>query len=412
MSNHKKALIVLENCFVPLDVRVWYEATTLRDAGWQPTIVCPAPTGVHAANSVPVPFGQAVDIEGIKVYFFPLTFAEGGVAAYLHEYLSAFTAIARLSWAAWRSNGFDVIHLCNPPDIFFPLAWLYRMLGARVVFDHHDLFPEAISHSFGGRTGRLLHGLASVMEYLTFHTAHVTMSTNESYRQVAIDRGRLSPDRVLVLRNGPKMQEFCPVEPVPALKQGFDHMVCYAGMMGPQDGVYELLDSIRHIVHGMGCNDVLFALLGDGAVYAEALEMVGDWRLDGTVHMPGMIRDKELLRQYLCTADVCVSPEPLTPLNERSTFIKIGEYMAMGKPVVAYDLPESRHTAQDAALFVETGDAKAFGEAVVALLHDAGLRHKMGEAGRQRFVNELSWEHQQRNLLRAYELASARNRLD
>ncbi len=412
MSNHKKALIVLENCFVPLDIRVWYEATTLRDAGWQPTIVCPAPTGVHAANSVPVPFGQAVDIEGIKVYFFPLTFATGGVAAYLREYLSAFMAIARLSWTAWRSDRFDVIHLCNPPDIFFPVAWLYRMLGARVVFDHHDLFPEAISHSFGGRSGRLLHGLASVMEYLTFHTAHVTMSTNESYRQVAMDRGRLAPDRVLVLRNGPKVQEFSPVEPVPALKQGFDHMVCYAGMMGPQDGVYELLDSIRYIVHGMGCNDILFALLGDGAVYSEALEMVGDWRLDGTVHMPGMIRDKELLRQYLCTADVCVSPEPLTPLNERSTFIKIGEYMAMGKPVVAYNLPESRHTAQDAALFVEPGDAKAFGEAVVALLHDAGLRHKMGKAGRQRFVNELSWEHQQRNLLRAYELASARNRVN
>jgi glycosyltransferase involved in cell wall biosynthesis len=184
-------------------------------------------------------------------------------------------------------------------------------------------------------------------------------------------------------------------------------MVCYAGMMGQQDGVYELLNAIRHIVHEMGCLDIMFALLGDGAAYSEALGMVSDWRLNGSVQMPGMIRDKLLLRQYLCTADVCVSPEPLTALNERSTFIKIGEYMAMGKPIVAFDLAESRHTAQEAALYVEPGNVQAFGEARVALLHDAELRRKMGEMGRQRFVDQLSWEHQQRNLLSAYALALA-----
>jgi glycosyltransferase involved in cell wall biosynthesis len=285
------------------------------------------------------------------------------------------------------------------------LALFYRLLGVRVVFDHHDLFPELISHHYPGLGGRLLYAVARLMEFLTFRTAHVTMSTNESYRRVARDRGRVPADRVLVLRNGPRVKEFKPVEPVPALKQGFDHMVCYAGVMGQQDGVFELLASIRYVVHELRRRDILFVLLGDGAVRSEALAKVSEWNLDASVDMPGMIKDKELLRQYLCTADVCVSPEPLTPLNNRSTFIKIGEYMAMGKPVVAYNLDETRHTAQEAALYAEPGNIEAFGEAIVAVLDDTELGHRMGELGRQRILEHLSWEHQQQNLFRAYALA-------
>jgi glycosyltransferase involved in cell wall biosynthesis len=415
MPHSKKALIILENSAIPLDVRVWYEATTLRDAGWQSTVICPAPkqytattcapAGVPVTSAMAVTTGDLVDLEGVTAYYFPLVSAEDRASGYLGEYLSAFFAIARLSWAVWRLDRFDIIHLSNPPDIFFPLAFLYRLLGARVVFDHHDLFPETIAHRYPGLAGRLLRVVAIVMEYLTFRSAHIVVSTNESYRRVARGRGRVSPDRVLVLRNGPKVSEFKPVEPVPALKRGFSHMVCYAGTMGLEDGVFELIESIHYVVHELGRHDILFVLLGDGSVRSEALTRVSEWNLDTSVDMPGMIRDKGLLRQYLCTADVCVSPEPMTPFNNRSTFIKIGEYMAMGKPVVAYNLDESRHTAQEAALYVAPGNVEAFGEAIVALLDDPELSREMGKMGRQRVLDQLSWEHQQQNLLRAYALA-------
>lgn len=405
MAHSKKALIVVENSFVPFDIRVWYEATTLRDTGWQAVVICPTPTGAHAIQAASDTVTSPRDLEGVAVYHFPLPFAKRGIVNYLTEYLSAFIAIARLSWHVWRQGHFDIIHFCNPPDIFFPIGLFYRLLGARVVFDHHDLFPEFITYRYPGLVGKLLYALARVTEYLTLHSAHVILSANESYRQIAMERGRVPADRILVLRNGPKVKEFTPVEPDPTLKQGFRYMVCYAGVMGQQDGVCELIDSIQYVVHDLGRRDILFVLVGDGAVRPQAQARVVEWGLDAFVDMPGMIRDKERLRRYLCTADVCVSPEPLTPLNNHSTFIKVGEYLAMGKPVVAYNLNETRYTAQEAALYAEPGNVKAFGQAIVTLLDDPERRRHMGELGYQRVLEHLSWERQQQNLLRAYALA-------
>jgi glycosyltransferase involved in cell wall biosynthesis len=327
------------------------------------------------------------------------------VKDYLNEYLTAWTSIARLSWRVWRKERFDIIQFCNPPDIFFPIGLFYRLLGARVVFDHHDLSPEVVKWRFSGLVGTLLYVFARAAEYLTFRTANAVMSTNQSYRKVAMGRGRVPADRVFILRNGPKSEEFVPVEAIPALKRGLPYMACYVGVMGPDDGVLELLASIRHIVHDMGRHDILFALLGDGAIRPQALAQVKAWGLESVVDMPGMIRDKLVLRQYMSTADVCLSPEPLTPLNTRSTFIKIGEYMAMGKPIVASDLHESRYTAQEAAMYVVPGNAQEFGQAIVTLLADPERRRNMGEFGRQRFLNHLSWEHQKHNLFEAYAVA-------
>ncbi len=405
MSHSRKVLIVIENSAVPFDPRVWPEATTLRDAGWTVTVICPDIVEVHPDQKAAGKTVEPEDLDGVIVYRFPLAMAMEGVADYLVEYLSAFSAIARLSWRVWRRDHFDIIHFCNPPDIFFPIAIVYRLLGARVVFDHHDLFPEFVASRYRGLPGRLFYAMARVTEYLTFRSANAVLSTNESYRRIAIERGGVSADRVRVVRNGPKRGQFTPVEPVPALKRGFPYSACYVGVMGHEDGVLELLLSIRYIVHDLGRRDILFVLLGEGAVYSQALEQVAAQGLEGVVVMPGVIRDKLLLRQHLCTADVLLSPEPLTPLNAHSTFIKIGEYMAMGKPVVAYDLVESRYTAQESAVYVRPGDIQGFGRAIVALLDDSERRQRMGALGRQRFLNHLSWEDQQGELLRAYTTA-------
>jgi glycosyltransferase involved in cell wall biosynthesis len=405
MANNRKVLIIEENNAVPFDRRVWQEATTLRDADWSVTVICPAAIGVtpdQNASGRPI---QRESLDGITVYRFPLTFATGGFAGYLAEYLLAFIAIARLSWRVWCHEHFDLIQFCNPPDIFFPIGLFYRLLGARVIFDHHDLFPELIARRYSGMTGKLLYVLSRMTEYLTFHSANVVISTNQSYRQIAMGRGRVSEDHVIVLRNGPKSDEFVPVEPTSKLKRGFPYLACYAGVMGYEDGVLELISSIQYIIHEMDRRDILFILLGDGAIRSQALAQVNSWNLEAVIDMPGMIHDNFLLRQYLSTADVCLSPEPLTPLNAHSTFIKVGEYMAVGKPVVAYDLQETRFTAQEAALYATPGDVGDFGRAIAALMDDPERRRRMGEFGRQRFLSCLSWDHQKQNLFQAYNVA-------
>jgi len=343
----------------------------------------------------------------VTIYRFRLTFADKGALSYLIEYLSAFIAIARLSWRIWNKERFDIIHFCNPPDIFFPIALFYRMLGARVVFDHHDLFPEMIKSRFHGLGGRFLQTLARVSEFLTFRVANIVISTNESYRRIAIERGGRSEDHVFVVRNGPKIDQFVPVEPDPAIRRGYAHVAGYAGAMHQQDGVLELISVIRHIVHEMGRHDILFLLLGDGVVRPQALANVKAWGLESYVDMPGMILDRQILRRYMSSADLLLSPEPLTPFNAHSTFLKIGEYMAMGKPIVAFDLTETRYTAQEAAVYVPPDNIHEFGEAIVTLLDNPERRKRMGEVGRQRIIHRLGWEYQQQNLFRAYETALA-----
>lgn len=408
MSNNRRVLIVEENSFIPIDTRVWYEVTTLRDAGWDVSVICPKESDIHTGKSATKRTSTPENLEGVTVYRFPLTFAEHGLFDYLVEYFSAFTAIARLSWCVWRKGHFDIIHFCNPPDIFFPIAIFFRLLGARVIFDHHDLFPELVAWRYDGFVGKLLYGFARVTEYLTFRSANVVISTNQSYRQIGRERGNVPAERIVVVRNGPKRDEFTPVEAVLTLKRDFPYMACYAGVMGYEDGVLELLQSIRYIIQDLGRHDILFILLGDGSMRPQALATVKAWGLEDFIDFPGMVRDKLLLRQYLCTADVLLSPEPLTPLNAHSTFIKVGEYMAMGKPIVGYDLVETRYTAQDAAVYVEPGNETEFGRAIVALVDDPERRRLMGESGRQRLLNHLSWEHQQDELFRAYSIALVR----
>lgn len=405
MSKNRRVLIIEENNSVPFDPRVWQEATTLRDAGWSVTVICPAAIGSDPDQNALRRRVKREDLDGVVVYRFPLIVAEQGVSSYLSEYLAASVAIIRLSWQVWRQDRFDIIHFCNPPDIFFPIGLFYRLLGARVVFDHHDLFPELIAWRYSGLAGKLLYVISRMTEYLTFHSANAIISTNNSYRQIAMGRGRVAENRIVILRNGPKSDQFVPVEPIPALKRGLRYMACYAGVMGYEDGVLELLASIRYIVHELGRRDILFILLGDGAVRTQALAYVQTHRLEAFVDMPGMIHDNLILRQYLSTADVCLSPEPLTPLNAHSTFIKVGEYMAMGKPVVAYDLRETHYTAQEAAIYATPGNVQEYGQAIVTLLSDAELRRHMGEFARQRFLNCLSWDHQKQNLFQAYTVA-------
>ena len=400
-----KALIIVENNFVPIDRRVWYEATSLRDGGWKVSVICPAPRGAHSGRNSKSYRSKALTetIDGIDVYRFPLTFAEKGALDFLKEYIKSFISINMLAWKVWKKEGFDVIHICNPPEIFFPVGLFYRILGAKFLFDHHDLFPEMINWRFKGFKRRLFYPFARISEYLTYKSANKIIATNQSYKKIGLSRNAVKTEKISIIRNGPKIHEFTPVDPDLLLRKKFPYVACYVGIMGEDDGVSELVEVIRHVVSNLKRQDLLFILVGDGSDLPLVKQKVTDYGLDKFIEMPGMIRDDVLLRRYMCSADVLLSPEPWTPLNAHSTFIKIAEYMAMGKPIVAYDLKESRYTAREAAIFVPPGETLKYAEAILKLVDDEPLRKKMGETGQHRVRETLGWEYQQKTLVQEFE---------
>jgi glycosyltransferase involved in cell wall biosynthesis len=401
-----KALIIVENNSVPFDRRVWREACALKQAGWHVSVICPKSPQDDRLMFADSTAGDYEVLDGIHIYRYSLEFADPGFAAYFREYATALISSTRLSLRVLREQGFDVMQVCNPPDLFFPLGAFCRLLGKGFIFDHHDLFPESVEYRFKGTTGRWMHRFALLFERLTFRVANTVISTNESYRRAAIERGNVRPDHVFVVRNGPELSFSSMVEPDLTLKNGRPYLACYLGIMGVEDGLEPMMEAIRLVAIEMKRQDIQFVLIGDGSMRHYALERVSEWNLDGQVLLPGRLPD-EAVRRYLATADVCLSPDPYTPLNDLSTMNKIMDYMVFGKPTISFDLREARVSAGDSAVYVPCGDDRAFGEAIVNLVDDPQRRETMGVVGRQRIETELAWEHQEQHLLAAYAKALA-----
>ena len=379
-----RVLIIVQNLPVPFDRRVWLECRTLRDAGYDVTVVSPRGKG-QSAHQV---------VDGVSIHTYR-PYAPGGSAlGYVLEYAYSFLATAHQARKARRHGRFDVIQACNPPDIFWPLArWYRRRDGSRFVFDHHDLCPELFESRFSGGSSLALRGL-KLMERLTFRTADRVTSTNESYRAVAIRRGGKSPQHVTVVRTGPDPDAMKRIAPVPSERRGRPHLVAYLGVMGPQDGVDVVLAAAHHIVHGLGRTDISFTLMGGGDCHADLVAERDRLGLQDFVELPGRVPD-EYVAEVLSTADVGLSPDPLNPLNDVSTMNKTMEYMAFGLPVVAFDLVETRVSAADAAVYADPASGpRGLAEALVSVVDDAGSRALMAEVGRERVEEHLAWAHQ------------------
>ena len=300
---------------------------------------------------------------------------------------------------------FDVIQACNPPDLLFLVALPFKLRGARFVFDHHDLVPELFRSRFGA--GGPLLWATELLERATFRMADHVISTNESYRHVALTRGHMAPERTTVVRSAPDLTRFVPVPPDDTLRRGREHLVCYLGVMGPQDGVDYALRSLASLRDDLGRDDVQAAFLGHGDAWDDLVALAHELGLDDRVEFTGRVSDEDVAR-YLSTADVCLAPDPKNPLNDVSTMNKIVEYMAMSRPLVSFDLIEARVSAGDAAVYATPNDEREFARLIAELLDDPERRGHMGALGRQRVEQELSWEHSRRNLLEAYETLLAR----
>ncbi|MFF4470354.1 glycosyltransferase family 4 protein [Streptomyces sp. NPDC001599] len=388
----RRALILVENLSVPFDRRVWQEATTLRDAGWEVHVICPRGSKRDTE-------AEAV-VDGVRIHRYPLRAATGGPAGYLREYGAALWHTARL---ARRVGPVDVVHACNPPDLLFlPALWLKRR-GARFVFDQHDLIPELYLSRFG-RGKDLLYRAVCALERWTYRAADVVLATNESYKDVAIRRGGRRPDDVFVVRSAPATDRFQPVPPEPELKRGKPHLLCYLGVMGPQDGVDYALRALAKLRDEVGRTDWHAVFVGSGDAFDAMVELSRSLGLDDQVRFTGRIPDADLVR-HLSTADVCLSPDPRNPLNDVSTMNKVLEYMAMGRPIVSFDLREARVSAGESALYAPANDEAAFARLVARLLDDPDERARMGKIGQERVTGRLSWSNSQAALLAAYAAA-------
>ncbi|MEV3869651.1 glycosyltransferase family 4 protein [Streptomyces sp. NPDC049906] len=388
----RRALILVENLSVPFDRRVWQECTTLRDAGWEVHVICPRGTKRDTESYVV--------IDGVRIHRYPLRAATGGPAGYLREYGSALWHTARL---ARKVGPVHVVHACNPPDLLFLPALRLKRRGARFVFDQHDLVPELYLSRFD-RGEDLLYRAVCALERLTYRAADVVLATNESYRDVAVRRGGRSPEDVFVVRSAPAVERFQPVPPEAELKNGKPHLLCYLGVMGPQDGVDYALRALAKLRDDLKRTDWHAVFIGSGDAFDAMVELSRELGLSDQVQFTGRIPDADLVR-YLSTADVCLSPDPRNPLNDVSTMNKVLEYMAMGRPIVSFDLREARVSAADAAVYAPANDEAAFAELVALLLDDPEKRARMGKIGQERITGELSWRNSQRALLAAYAAA-------
>jgi glycosyltransferase involved in cell wall biosynthesis len=393
-----RVLILVENLPSPFDRRVWQEATALRDSGRTVTIICPTGRGCEKRYE---------EIDGIAIHRYPLSVEASGALGYALEYGLALFWTFALTWRVFFTRGFDVIHACNPPDLFFLVGVFFKLLGKRFVFDHHDINPELYEAKFGRRD--FFYRLLLLVERLTFRSADISIATNESYRRIAIERGGMDPDRVYVVRSGPSLERLKILPPNPKLKRGRKYLVGYVGVMGRQEGIDLLLQAVRSVVYCRKRHDIHFGIVGGGTALEDMKILAKELGIDDYVTFTGRVPDEQLLAM-LNTADVCVNPDVANEMNDKSTMNKIMEYMALGKPIVQFDLTEGRFSAQDASLYANRNDPRDMAAKIVELIDDPERRKAMGEFGRRRVENELEWRYEAPKLIAAYDALGRRRK--
>lgn len=390
-----RVLIIVQNLPVPFDRRVWLECQALVAVGYQVSVVCPK--GKYD------PSHEVIDT--VELYKYRPYAPGGSKASFIAEYAYSFLATAWLTLKCRRKGRFAVMQACNPPDIFWPIALVLRWLdGTKFVFDHHDLCPELFQSRFPDGPKLPYRGLRA-LERRTHRTADHVIATNDSYRDIAINRSGKAPEDVTVVRTGPNPEKLQRDAPDPELCRGRPYLAAYIGVMGPQDGVDIVVRAADIVVHEMGRGDIAFTLIGSGDCFDELVALRDELKLAGHVEFTGRVPD-ELVKRILSTADVGLSPDPKNPLNDVSTMNKTMEYMAFELPVVAFDLRETRVSAGDAAVYAKPNDVHEYARAIVALIDDENRRAELGKLGRVRVEEELAWSHQERAYVGVYERMS------
>jgi glycosyltransferase involved in cell wall biosynthesis len=390
---NRKVLIIVENLPVPFDSRVWKEALSLRENGYVVTVLCPKGKNHEKGYEC---------LEGVHIYRHPMPREGNSPLGYIWEFSCAIFWEVLYSWWIYLRRGFQVIQGCNPPDDIFLVALPFKAFRVKYIFDHHDANPELYLSKYGKKG--LLYKIQVLLEKLTYLFSDVVLATNYSYKDLALTRGGLASRDVFVVRNGPDLKTFKAGPSNPELKYGKPYLVGYVGNMSVQEGLDILLNVALHIKNA-GRHDIHFTCVGGGPGLAGLRKMVLDMKLDDMVDFTGRISDRKLL-EILSTADICVNPDKPCEMNNISTMIKIMEYMALGKPIVQFDLKEGRFSAGEASLYANNHDMVGdFANKLLWLLEHPDEREKRGVFGRKRVELELAWGYSVKNLLAAYERA-------
>ncbi|WKN31277.1 glycosyltransferase family 4 protein [Porifericola rhodea] len=384
----KHVLVIIENLPAPFDRRVWQEACTLKEKGADVSIICPKMKGYTESYE---------QINGIDIYRHPLPLEGSGAMGYLLEYSTAIFWELVLAFKIFFKKRFHVIHGCNPPDLIFLTALPFKLFGVKYVFDHHDINPELYIAKFGKKD--FFYRCMLWLERLTFKTADYSIATNESYKQIAIERGEMPPHKVQVVRSGPSLERIKLTPGNEKYKKGRTYLIGYVGVIGVQEGLDLLLESVKYLISKR--QDVQFAIVGGGTSLEDIKKMATEMGVNAYVDFYGRVSDEKLL-DVLNTCDVCVNPDKPTEMNNLSTMNKIMEYMALKKPIVQFDLKEGKASAQEASLYAKNNDTADFAEKIMWLLDHEKESAEMAEYGYKRVINKLSWDHESTKLTNFY----------
>ncbi len=388
-------LLIVENISVPFDKRVWREALALKDNGAEVSVVCPIHDQYNAVFEV---------LDDINIYRFAVKFSNGSIFGYFREYFTAFfRTFGLFNKINFKIRKVDVIHVANPPDIFWPLAIYVKALKKKFIFDEHDLTPETFLSKYSRKkiTRSFISIVLRFFEYLSYRFANTIISTNESYKENARRLYPKSAKKTHIVRNGPDTRNFFKTDPNPALKKGKSYLFAYIGIMGRQDGVDYVLHSAYYLINFLKFTDFIIYLIGKGDDLYRLKELTRIYQLEDNVVFTGRIPDQPAL-EILSTADICLSPDPFNPLNDRSTMNKVMEYMSLSKSMVSFSLKEAQFSAKDAALYVRNNDVEEFAKGILKLVRNPELREEMGAKGKIRVDRYLSWQKQVNNLYNAY----------
>ncbi len=386
-----RVVFLTENMSFPRDPRVRSEAYAVQQGGWEVSVICPR--GAHDDTRL------FEVIDGMKVYRYWQPWQGHGIFSYLLEYGWAMTwSFALICWIG-ATDGFEVLHAGNPPDLFCLIAFPFTVLGKQFVFDQHDLCPELL----GSRLRRASHlrGLIYLFERWSYRLAKLVIVTNQSAYDLALSRGA-QKGRLCIVRNGPDLESLADAEVRPALREGAKYLAVYAGHISPQDGVDRVVRAVHHIAHIRGRTDIKFAILGEGASVRGLQELTRSLGVEAFVRFCGWVKGADF-HSYLATADVCLSPEQPEDFNQRSSFIKLTDYMSYGKVTICFDLLESRRTLGPAGIFVEHDDPALYGDAILRVIDDPACRRELGGIAAERLRSSFHWGLSRRVLLDAYE---------
>lgn len=391
MVAQKHILFIVENSTVPMDKRVWREAVTLKKKGYQISVICPQKGAFIKKCEV---------ITGINIFRHPMPHEANDKYGFIFEYLNALFWEFLLSIKIYFIKPFHYIHAANPPDNIFLVSLIFKLLGVKFIFDHHDIVPETYLAKFERKD--LFYNIQNLLEKLTFKTADIVISTNQSYKNVAINRGGKKKEHVFVVRNGPDLSTIDFMPPNSELRKGFDYLIAYVGVIGKQEGIENLLNIANYIIKDRNIKNIKFIIVGTGPHWDYLVNLSKNMKLEKYVQFTGYIPYREFY-EILATADICVNPEYKNDFTDKSTMLKIMDYMVFRKPIVQFNTTEGRVTAGEASMYIKGNNELDFAETIIELLKDKSKRIKMGEVGWKRIFDKLSWDKQHPNLIAAYD---------